>query len=179
MWFIFQALSIPFARSAGRITSMRVLQFISSARTWLAFGFLFGLALPVAPLLDGTASQSKPRYSAEIRRASHGVPHITAKDMGSLGFGEGYAFAQDHLCSLADQVIKVRGERARYFGAGEGNRHLENDIAFRALGILEQARELYRVMPKESREMLEGYAAGYNTYLKEKGAGGVTGWCQG
>ena len=125
------------------------------------------------------AASAQNGYEAEIRRTSHGIPHITAKDYGSLGFGEGYAFAQDHLCSLADQVIKVRGERARYFGAGEGNRHLENDIAFRALGILEQARELYRVMPKESREMLEGYAAGYNTYLKEKGAGGVTGWCQG
>ena len=158
---------------------MRVLQFISSARTRLAFGFLFGLALAVAPLLNGTASQSKPRYSAEIRRASHGVPHITAKDMGSLGFGEGYAFAQDHLCSLADQVVKVRGERARYFGPGENNRHLNSDIAFRALGIYEQARSMLQSMPKEEREMIEGYVTGYNLYLSEVGADGVSGWCRG
>jgi acyl-homoserine-lactone acylase len=142
----------------------------------IARGSLLTASLSLSLLVAASAQNG---YEAEIRRTSHGIPHITAKDYGSLGFGEGYAFAQDHLCSLADQVIKVRGERARYFGAGEGNRHLENDIAFRALGILEQARELYRVMPKESREMLEGYAAGYNTYLKEKGAGGVTGWCQG
>ena len=129
---------------------MRVLQFISSARAWLAFGFLCVSAIFGASAPTESASQSKPRYSAEIRRASHGVPHITAKDMGSLGFGEGYAFAQDHLCSLADQVVKVRGERARYFGPGENNRHLNSDIAFRALGIYEQARSMLQSMPKEA-----------------------------
>jgi acyl-homoserine-lactone acylase len=118
-------------------------------------------------------------YSAEIRRTSHGIPHITAKDFGSLGFGEGYAFAQDHLCSLADQVVKVRGERSRYFGAGERNRNLNSDISFRALGIIEQSKEMLRTMPQESRDMIEGYAAGYNAYLREKTAAGVTGWCQG
>jgi acyl-homoserine-lactone acylase len=158
---------------------MRALQFISSARTWLALGFLFSLALPVGPPLNVTASQSKPRYSAEIRRTSNGIPHITAKDMGSLGFGEGYAFAQDHLCSLADQVVKVRGQRARYFGPGENNRHLNSDIAFRGLGIYEQTGSLLQSMPKEQREMIEGYVAGYNQYLSEVGANGVAGWCRG
>jgi acyl-homoserine-lactone acylase len=158
---------------------MRSLQLISSARTWLALGFLFSLALPVGPPLNVTASQSKPRYSAEIRRTSNGIPHITAKDMGSLGFGEGYAFAQDHLCSLADQVVKVRGQRARYFGPGENNRHLNSDIAYRGLGIYEQTGSLLQSMPKEQREMIEGYVAGYNQYLSEVGANGVTGWCRG
>ena len=86
----------------------------------------------------GAATQ----YEAEIRRTSHGIPHITAKNMGSLGFGEGYAFAQDHLCSMADQVVKVRGERARFFGPGERDTHLNNDISFKALGIYEQAGKL-------------------------------------
>jgi acyl-homoserine-lactone acylase len=159
---------------------MRALQFISSAHSWLAFWLLFGLALPVKPLLlHEPASHSKPRYSAEIRRTSHGIPHITAKDMGSLGFGEGYAFAQDHLCSLADQVVKARGERARFFGSGENDRHLNNDIAIRALGIYDQARSMIQSMPKEQREMIEGYVAGYNQYLSEVGANGVAGWCRG
>jgi acyl-homoserine-lactone acylase len=126
----------------------------------------------------GTAGAAND-YAAEIRWTSHGIPHITAKDFGSLGFGEGYAFAQDHLCSLADQVVRVRGERARYFGAGERNRNLNSDVSIRALGIVEQAKEILRTMPQESRDIIEGYAAGYNTYLREKKAAGVTGWCQG
>lgn len=124
-------------------------------------------------------AQSKPTYSAEIRRTSHGIPHIIARDIGSLGFGEGYAFAQDHLCSLADQVVKARGERARYFGPGENNRHLYNDIAMRALGVYEQAQSMYRDLPKEQREVLDGYVTGYNQYLREVGVNGVTGWCRG
>jgi acyl-homoserine-lactone acylase len=69
--------------------------------------------------------------------------------MGGLGFGKGVAFAQDHLCSFADQVVKVRGERALFFGPGENNRHLNSDIAFRALGVYEQARSMLQSMPQE------------------------------
>lgn len=128
------------------------------------------------PLFDSAGAQQG--YEAEIRRTSHGIPHITAKNYGSLGFGEGYAFAQDHLCSLADQVVRVRAQRARYFGPGEKNRHLASDVTFAALGVMDQAKEIYRTMSKDSRGMIEGYVAGYNTYLREKGAIGVTGWCQ-
>lgn len=124
-------------------------------------------------------AQSTAQYSAVIRRTSHGIPHITAKDYGSLGFGEGYAFAQDHLCSLADQVIKVRGERARFFGVGENNKHLNSDVTMKALGLYEQAESILRAMTKEQRDQIEGYAAGYNQYLREVTANGVSGWCRG
>lgn len=150
-----------------------------TGRMWMAAGILSALALLAAVLIAERSTQSKPRYEAVIRRTSHGIPHITARDMGSLGFGEGYAFAQDHLCSLADQVVKVRGERARFFGPGENNRHLNNDIAFKALGIYEQARAMLEAMPKEQREQIEGYVAGYNQYLREVTANGVGGWCRG
>ena len=119
------------------------------------------------------------QYSAEIRRTSHGIPHITAKDYAGLGFGEGYAFAQDHLCSLADQVIKVRGERARFFGAGENNKHFNSDVTMKALGLYEQAESMIKAMTKDQRDQVEGYVAGYNQYLREKTANGVGGWCRG
>jgi len=55
--------------------------------------------------------------SAQIRRTTYGVPHIVAKDERGLGYGIGYAYAQDNLCLLADQVLTVSGERSRYFGS--------------------------------------------------------------
>jgi acyl-homoserine lactone acylase PvdQ len=124
---------------------MRALKFISSARTWLAFGFLFGLALPVAPPLNEAASQSKPRYSVEIRRTSHGIPHITAKDMGSLGFGEGYAFAQDHLCSLRTRMNVLLLDDLRPDGpAGKDGKFTLDELAAAALSNRSLSAELAR-----------------------------------
>jgi acyl-homoserine-lactone acylase len=36
--------------------------------------------------------------SADIRRTGFGVPHIRAHDERGLGYGIGYAYAQDNLC---------------------------------------------------------------------------------
>lgn len=157
---------------------MKALRVVSSARNWFVFAVVCAVAL-VGVLLHETVSLSKPRYAAEIRRTSYGIPHITAADMGGLGFGEGYAFAQDHLCSLADQVVKARGERAKYFGAGENNRHLNSDVTMKAIGLYEQAKAMLAAMPQDQRDQVEGYAAGYNQYLREVTANGVGGWCKG
>jgi acyl-homoserine-lactone acylase len=79
------------------------------------------LRIPAALLLLSLSLAAQPRYQAHIRRTTYGIPHIEARDFGSLGFGEGYAQAEDHLCSVADQVIRARGERAKYFGAGNSD----------------------------------------------------------
>ncbi len=118
-------------------------------------------------------------YQATIRRTAFGIPHITAGELGSLGFGQGYALAEDHLCSLADQVLKVRGERAQFFGPGDGNRHLNSDLAYLALAVHERAQQSFDNLPIDVIDLLRGYAAGYNGYLAEVGADGVTGWCRG
>ena len=76
----------------------------------IALGVVFA-AIALACSADPPAIDPAQTYSATIRRTSFGIPHIQAADLASLGFGEGYAFAADHLCSLADQVIYVRGER--------------------------------------------------------------------
>src|SRR5438552_1311015 len=57
------------------------------------------------------------RYFAEIRRTEYGIPHILARGYAGLGYGYGYAFAQDNLCTMADRVVTLRGERSAYFGA--------------------------------------------------------------
>ena len=118
-------------------------------------------------------------YEATIRRTSYGIPHITAKDFGSLGFGEGYAFAEDHLCSLADQVVLARGERAKFFGAGEKDVHVRSDLAMKALRVAELGAEDVKNASDERRESLTGYAAGYNAYLARVGVDAVEGWCRG
>ncbi|GHG72597.1 acylase [Comamonas sp. JC664] len=108
-----------------------------------------------------------PAYEVTIRRTAHGVPHITGKDMGSVAYGNGYAFAQDHVCILADQILKVRGERARFLGMGPGSTYAGSDYAYRALGLQERAAAQLSQQSANLQAMLKGYAAGYNRYVEE------------
>ena len=62
------------------------------------------------------AAGGAARYQATIVRTAYGVPHITARDFGSLGYGYGFALASDDLCTMAQTYVTVEGERSRYFG---------------------------------------------------------------
>jgi acyl-homoserine-lactone acylase len=115
-------------------------------------------------------------YSATITRTSYGIPHIVAADWGGIGFGQGYAFAQDRACTLIDQVIKVRGERSKYFGAGDGNANVDSDFAYRQLGLHDNADTKFAHQPKNVADMVAGYVSGFD---KELTAEGPHGWCKG
>jgi acyl-homoserine-lactone acylase len=122
---------------------------------------------------------SENEYQARIRRTSYGVAHIEAKDLANLGFGEAYAHAEDHACSLADIIVMVRGERAKYFGRGENNAHVLNDIGIKALRIRERAAEDLQRQPEEIQQWFAGYVAGYNRYLEQTPKDQLPGWCRG
>ena len=140
------------------------------------------LGLPALGSCLSGSPIAEPRYEATIRRTSYGVAHIAANDLGSAGFGQGYAFAEDHACILADQIVKVRSERSRFFGPdkhpGDGL-HLNSDFAYQHLGILQRAEAAWEQQTADVKAIIEGYAAGYNQYLSETGAENVPGSCQG
>ena len=143
-----------------------------------AAGALLCLAAIVLPAW--ACGQPRPvGYEATISRTSYGIPHIVAADWGSLGFGEGYAFAEDHLCSLADQVVRVRSQRAELFGAGPGDVLMLSDLGLAALDLTGRAAEDLASYSDDIRSFFEGYAAGYNLYLAEVGPENVPGWCRG
>jgi acyl-homoserine-lactone acylase len=127
------------------------------------------------------ASTAAPEltYRATIRRTAHGIPHITADTYGSLGYGYGYAFAEDHLCSLADVIVQVRGEAASFFGAGEGDRWLNQDAVYAAMRLYDRAGDEFDGADPELQDMIRGYAAGYNRLLADTGADAVPGYCAG
>jgi len=125
------------------------------------------------------AAETTKQYKAEIIRTSYGIPHITADDFGSLGFGEGYAAAEDHVCNIAHGIVVAKGERAKYYGNGEKNKHLMSDIVVRALEIPDRANQEFTAQPEENQEWVEGYASGYNKYVRETGRDNITSWCKG
>lgn len=123
----------------------------------------------------------QPALQADIRWTSYGIPHIRAADERGLGYGIGYAYARDNACLLADEIVTVRGERARYFGAeGQSSAQLDNlssDFFFTWLNDAQSLRTLDQAQPAPIRQLLEGYVAGFNRFLRESAGQGLS--CQG
>lgn len=118
-------------------------------------------------------------YDATIRRTDGGVPHITGATLADLTFGQGWASAEDRACDLADQVVKVNGERARWFGPGEDDEHIESDLAWRNIGIRELAERDWPEATESARQLITAYTDGWNAHLAEVGRDGLPDWCAG
>jgi acyl-homoserine-lactone acylase len=107
-------------------------------------------------------------YTAEIRYTSYGVPHIKADRYGDLGYGIGYAHAEENLCTLSEQLMKLKGEKSRYLGPGAGSANIINDLGYKALGLPQQAADLFGKTTVKAQEIMQGYAAGFNRSLAER-----------
>ncbi len=118
-------------------------------------------------------------YEARVRRTSYGVAHIQANDFGGLGFGEGYAQAEDHFCSIADQMVLARGERARYLGPGDDDEYVISDAGVKALGFKQRATQDLAQQPDWVQDWYRGFVAGLNNNFRDTGSDNIPGWCKG
>lgn len=116
--------------------------------------------------------------AATIRRTTGGVPHILASDWTSLGFGYGFAFAQDNLCTMANDYITVSAQRSRYFGPGgvyvqggngASSTNLDSDLFFKQIIESGLIGRLTKGMDPRLRQALSGYVQGYNHYIASVG----------
>lgn len=123
---------------------------------------------------DSTTSQST--YSADIQRTEFGIPHITAKDYKGLGYGVGYAFAEDNICSLAREIVVASGQSMLYLG-DEGD--VANDVFYTWYNSPERRAEFLAAQDPEVIDAVTGYAAGYSRYLRDKGAANLNPDCAG
>ena len=73
-------------------------------------------AMGMAYVLMTCDASASGALKAEIRTTSYGVAHIVAKDLASVGFGQGYAFAKNDICEIAGRWVTVNAQRSRYFG---------------------------------------------------------------
>lgn len=142
---------------------------------------LAGLAAcQAAPRPAPVASEVRPEFAAEIRRTAYGVPHVKAQDYAGLGYGIGYAAAQDNICEIAERSLTVNAERALHLGAGEGDRNISSDILHRKLI---QSGDMERLLDgppgaadtpsAEARGLARGYAAGVSRYVRETGVDNI------
>ncbi|MBI2750948.1 MAG: penicillin acylase family protein [Burkholderiales bacterium] len=133
-------------------------------------------ALAVAVLLSACATPpgGPDARTATIQRTAHGVPHVSAGDPETLAYGMAYAYAQDNVCMTANQLVTVRGERSRYFGAATAGllarRMLPNEqIDFFIAAHMDDAalERAWSTASAESQALARGAVAGYNRYLSD------------
>jgi len=112
--------------------------------------------------------------TAQIRYTTGGIPHILAHNWADLGFGYGYAFAKDNICTMANDYVTVEAQRSRYFGPtgsyvqrGNGfvENNLESDIYFQQIIDSHIVQHLEQGLSTDEKQIEVGYVKGYNTYL--------------
>ena len=118
-------------------------------------------ALAGRPLRHTARSASGDDLSseAEVRRTTHGVPHITARTLRAAGYALGFVQSEDYGARVALDLVRARGELARWFGRDS----IESDFAARP--AWERAVAGYPFIDADTRDVYEGFAAGVNRYV--------------
>jgi acyl-homoserine-lactone acylase len=120
------------------------------------------------------------KYDVTVTRTTLGIPHIRANDYASMGYGYGYAFAEDNLCVLQEDLVTIRGERARYFGrdgsytvipSGVTANNVDSDFFWRFAADEERLAPTRANTLPEFQQVTAGFVDGYNRYIRELKAG--------
>lgn len=111
------------------------------------------------------ATPGAPDYAThvEIRRTTHGVPHIKADNIGAAYYGLAYVQSEDYGARVPLDLLRARGEMGRWFGRDS----MERDFA----AYVDYARALttYPFIDEDTRAAYEGFAAGVNRYVELHG----------
>jgi len=134
-------------------------------------------AASLALLGSAASHENEPKlhYEVQVQRTSFGIPHIQARNWGSLGYGYGYAFAQDNACVLAREALIAQGVQSRYFGGAT----LASDFVYRMVNSAARVDAAWERLDEDTRELLSGYADGYNRYLRDTGVNALAADCRG
>ena len=123
------------------------------------------------------AHGKKTTYRVQVVRDSAGIPHVRAKNFRSLGYGEGYSYAQDNACLFEETIVTVRGERSQFFGADGVSRYYSNgavdpnpksDAFWKWVQATGAEKGLSGQLRKNARRLYHGWADGFNAFLRSR-----------
>lgn len=141
---------------------------------------LVGAASATAAIAEDTAT-----YDATITRTTYNIPHIQSETWGGVGYGVAYAYAEDNVCMLAEEFATLAGTRSLHFGPENKSvlgfsqvDNLTSDIFYRSRIDLEALRIGWAEQSEATRDLVDGYVAGYNRYLRDAGADGLPEACR-
>lgn len=104
------------------------------------------------------AQNKKPE--TQIAWDTWGVPHITADNVESLFYAQGWAQMHNHANLILDLYGSSRGRGAEYWGKGK----LQNDMLIRTLGFDALADEWELKQDPETKAIFKSFVKGLNAY---------------
>lgn len=113
--------------------------------------------------LGATTMPAKPGRSGAVTivRNDYGIPHVHADTTYDLFRGFGYVVAQDRLFQMEMTRRATQGTVAEVLGAD----YLTHDKDTRTGMSPDSIKAQIAALPKEDRDVFEGYAAGMNEWL--------------
>jgi len=149
-------------------------------RTWLPAGMLLaGLGMLASAFCMPAEAQATPEITrmwkdVTLYRDEWGVPHVYADHPRALGFGLGYAEAEDHAESIQFAYRMVRGRLAAVLGEA----YAQSDAFALRMGHATLAAAALNQVDETTRELCEGFALGFNAWLADH-ASSVPAWYDG
>ena len=116
---------------------------------------LLALGAPVVTASAQSRTDDLPQQ-VEILRTAYGVPHIQAQNLRAAGYGLGWVMIEDYGPRIAMNLLRARGEMARWFGHDS----IEGD--FLAQREYRTAVQHYPDLDQETRDVYDGFAAAAN-----------------
>lgn len=111
---------------------------------------------------SGNISLSGINDTVSIIIDNYGVPAIEAGNEEDMYFALGYMHAQDRLWQMDLTRRVAEGRLAEIFGKDV----IEFDVLFRTLGIYKIAYQLYDSISPKSKEILQSYSLGVNSFIR-------------
>ncbi len=123
------------------------------------------------PVHDGLAYVTGLHDTVEVIRDEWGIPHIYASHPDDLFFAQGYVQAQDRWWQMEFQRHTGLGRIGELTGYNLSA--VESDLFIRTWGWNRAAVADTDFVSEETRQVLEAYAAGVNTYIAGKPGGAL------
>ncbi|TDB97105.1 penicillin acylase family protein [Nonomuraea longispora] len=113
------------------------------------------------PQMDGSLRLPGLSTNVEIFRDKSGIPHIYADTAADLFMAQGFVHAQDRFFEMDVRRHMTAGRLSELFGAAT----LKTDKALRTMGWRRVAEQELGGLTKGTRDNLNAYAKGVNTWL--------------
>ena len=125
----------------------------------ITFQYFFRSAVPD---YSGTETLEGLTAQVEVKTDAHGIPHIYAQNETDLYFAQGYIIARERLFQMDMTRLAGRGELSTLFG----ERTISKDRFLKTVGFYKKAQISYPLLLQETKDALQAFARGVNTYIQ-------------